>query len=75
MNEQNTGTPWKGLAHYGGTDGIEVLESEQPNYIKDWVFIPRVLSDAEMNQVYNDLAAKWGIPLLDCEEVINEEQI
>jgi hypothetical protein len=63
MSEQNT------KLNYGG-NGIEALEGEQTNYIKEWVLIPRALSDAERTQVYNDLAAKWGIPLLDCEEEI-----
>ncbi len=62
MSEQN-------ILRYDEND-IEAFEGEQPNYIKDWVFIPHVLSDVEMTQVYNDLAAKWGIPLLDCEEQI-----
>lgn len=61
MNEQNT------ELSYGGND-IEALEGEQANYIKNCVLIPRVLSDAEMTEVYNGLAAKWGLPLLDCEE-------
>ena len=58
MSEQNT------ELSYNGND-IEVMATGYYVVVKKY---DHVLSDAEMTQVYNDLAVRWGLPLLDCEE-------